>query len=58
MWWARLVLDSFLLDPVVELVPERSIIIPPNSIDIEVILGLKYSREGLKGLDELLLYLP
>ena len=58
MWWAGLVLDSFLPDPVVELVPERSVVIPPNSTDMKVILGLKHSGEGLKGLDELLLCLP
>lgn len=58
MWWARLILDSFQLNPVVELVSERSVVVPSNSTDMEIILGLKHFREGLKGLNELLLCLP
>jgi hypothetical protein len=43
--WARLVLDSFLLDPGIELISKRSIVVPTNPADMEAILDLNYPRE-------------
>ena len=55
IWWTGLILDPFLLDPCIELVSERFVVVPSNLTDMEVILGLNHSGKGLEGLNEFLL---